>query len=221
MQKKIIILLGAPGSGKGTQAKLLAQTLGYTHISTGDLLRSLVSKEAETEEEKTIQTTMQAGKLVSDTLIYRLAFAAIQRSLSQGKGVVLDGAIRSVTQAEAYQHFFEEEGVDDACIAVEIAISDEESFHRLTKRKVCATCGNIVPFSPGTADMNACPKCQGTLIVRKDDNPETIAKRIQEQGNSMVRPIASYYEQRGLLRRIDGTKTIENVQKDILSVLSQ
>src|SRR3989338_3440124 len=122
--KKIIILLGVPGSGKGTQAKRLCERYGYAHISTGDLLRKLEQDPRADVEDKQKLTAMRAGKLVSDDLIYKLVFREIQTSMSQGKGVVLDGAIRSVEQAKTYQTFFVEQGWDDEVLAIEIALSD-------------------------------------------------------------------------------------------------
>ena len=111
--KKVIILLGIPGSGKGTQAKLLVQKYGYGHISTGDLLRALQADAKADAKDKQMLADMKAGKLVADELIYKLAFAEMEKYLNAGNGVVLDGAIRSVEQAKAYQQFFADKAVTD------------------------------------------------------------------------------------------------------------
>ncbi|MEK7084174.1 MAG: nucleoside monophosphate kinase, partial [Patescibacteria group bacterium] len=128
--KKIIILLGIPGSGKGTQAKKIADRYGYGHVSTGDLLRALDVKEGHSASEEIELKKMKSGGIVSDELIFRLAFQAVQGFFDQGKGVVLDGAIRNENQASRYQNFFEDHGMADAVIAIELHISDEDSFAR-------------------------------------------------------------------------------------------
>ncbi len=191
--KKVIILLGVPGSGKGTQAKKLAVNFGYTHISTGDLLRALEADPAGDPADKQKLADMKAGKLVSDDLIYKLSFAAIETSLQQGKGVVLDGAIRSVAQAERYQEFFGEKHVE--AVAIEIALSDEEIMRRMQSR-----------IASGQA--------------RADDTPEILQKRITTQGNTALRPIAEYYNGLGMLETVDGTKTIDEVFESIVNILA-
>ncbi len=191
--KKVIILLGVPGSGKGTQAKKLAANFGYTHISTGDLLRALEADPAGDPTDKQKLADMKAGKLVSDDLIYKLSFAAIETSLQQGKGVVLDGAIRSVAQAERYQEFFWEKHVE--AVAIEIALSDEEIMRRMQSR-----------IASGQA--------------RADDTPEILQKRIATQGNTALRPIAEYYNGLGMLETVDGLKTIDEVFESIVKILA-
>lgn len=183
--KKIIILLGIPGSGKGTQARLLAKRYGYSHISTGDLLRALDANPDADPADKQKLADMKAGRLVASDLIYKLAFAAIVKAIDEGKGVILDGAIRSVEQAKAYQAFFLEQGLDNEVRAIEISLSDESAYERLIKR--------------------------GEMENRADDNPETIKKRIEEQGNSMTAPIVAYYEKAGALQKVNGELSITEV----------
>lgn len=221
INKKVIILLGVPGSGKGTQAKRLAERYGLGHISTGDLLRALeTDATADPEDRKKLQE-MKEGKLVADDLIYKLAFAEMDKFLNQGKGVVLDGAIRSVEQAEKYQAYFANRSVLEDIVAIELAMDDNLSMLRLSKRKVCASCGNIIPYSPENELKTICEKCGGELKIRADDNPAVIAKRIEEQGNKSVTPIARYYLELGLLVRLDGTKEIDEVSEDMRNVLEK
>lgn len=193
--KRVIILLGVPGSGKGTQAKMLCKKYGYGHISTGDLLRALEKNATAATEDKEKLADMKTGKLVSDDLIYQLAFAEIKKHLARGSGVVLDGAIRNLAQAEAYQKFFSDEGVADEVVAIEIALSDEEIWNRMESRLASG---------------------QG----RPDDTPEVMKKRIAEQGNIPLRPIAEYYDRLDILKKVDGKKQISEVTEEILRVLA-
>ncbi len=220
MSKKIIVLLGVPGSGKGTQARLLARDLGMIQISTGDLLRALEADASADPADKQKLAEMKAGRLVADDLIYKLAFAEIEKHVSAGKTVVLDGAIRSVTQAEAYDQFFSEKGWGDEVMALELTMSDELSLARLTKRRVCKACGHIMPYSPENEKLAACPDCGGELMVRADDNEETILKRIAEQGNAKVRPVADYYAATGRLIQVDGSRDIAVVDLEVRGILA-
>src|SRR3989338_1147823 len=123
--KKIIILMGVPGSGKGTQAKKIAKKYNYGHISTGDLLRALDNNQSADPEDKKKLAEMKAGRLVADDLIYKLAFREMDGYLDAGRGVVLDGAIRNVEQAKKYQEYFVGKKLKDEVLAIEVALSDE------------------------------------------------------------------------------------------------
>ena len=218
--KKIIILMGVPGSGKGTQARLLSRRHNYAHISTGDLLRGLdADPNGDPEDKKMLADTMKTGKLVPDVLIYKLAFAAIEKALSNNHGTILDGAIRNLEQAKKYQEFFEKKNLTNEVMVIEIKLSDETSWNRLTKRKVCPSCGFILPYSPENESKFDCPECGGKLIIRKDDNPETIEQRIADQGNAAIKPILDYYHDLGLLVTIDGEVNIDRVDEEIEKIL--
>lgn len=216
--KKIIIVIGPPGSGKGTQAKKIAEKYGFSHISTGDLLRALLTAAKHTPEEKIALEHMKAGQLVSDILIYKLAFAEIEKNLTQGRGVVLDGAIRSVGQAQAYQDFFQEKGYATEALALEITLSDEEAFKRLTTRRICSRCGEIIPAGM-TREFSVCPKCSGALITRSDDNADIIRERIKAQGHGAVRPIGDFYKKLDILKVVNGEQPVESVERDIAQAL--
>jgi len=218
--KRIIILMGVPGSGKGTQARKLVQKFDFAHISTGDLLRALDADPNGDKDDKAKLAEMKAGKLVSDDLIYKLAFTEIKKNLDAGKNVILDGAIRTVEQAKKYEDFFSSIGMSEEVIVIEISLSDETSYNRLTKRKVCPTCGFILPYSKENEMKTDCPECGGKLIIRSDDNPETIQKRIKEQGNVALQPILEYYREKGELFSVDGERDIETVDVKVVKLLS-
>lgn len=211
--------MGVPGSGKGTQARILKQKFNYGHISTGDLLRALDADPDGDLEDKKMLADMKAGKLVADDLIYKLAFKEIEKYLNNNQGIVLDGAIRNVDQAKEYQKFFIKKNVADEVIVIEIKLSDETSWNRLTKRKVCPSCGFILPYSLENELRIDCPECGDKLIIRKDDNPDTIKKRIEDQGNKAIEPILNYYQELGLLVNVDGEKNIDKVDEEVCKIL--
>lgn len=213
--KKIIILMGVPGSGKGTQAKKLAQKYGYGHISTGELCRILDADPNGDPADKAMLAGMKAGKLASDELIYKLAFKEMGKYLDADRGVVLDGAIRNVEQAKKYQEYFVNKNLQDEVVVLEIKLSDETSFNRLTKRKLCKSCGYIIPYSLENEKKTTCEKCSGELYVRSDDNPETAHKRIVEQGNGAIGSILDFYHTLGILISVDGEPSIVEVEREI------
>lgn len=207
MKKHIIILLGVPGSGKGTEAVELAHDLRYAKISTGDLLRDLAKKTTHTQDEQEALSQMHAGNLVPDDLVCRLTFAEITKQFETAPGIVLDGAVRTVGQAERFQEFFIEQGVADAVIAIELALSDDVARERLLRRRSTALSGTLVPGARAVGE------------VRADDAPEVIEERLQKQGNGAIAPICAYYESIGRLRRIDGSRSIAEVHADVLAIV--
>jgi len=213
-------MIGPPGSGKGTQAKRISAKYGYGHISTGDLLRALSKHTDLSHAEMTILNRVKMGHLAPDAIIYKLAFAEIEKYLSRGAGVVLDGAIRNVEQAKGFEKFFEEKGLVGETVVIEISLNDHEVYSRLTKRRICAVCGEIIPWLPTTRHLEKCPKCGGQLQVRPDDDINVIKNRIKKQGEAAIVPIVEYYEQKGLLRKIDGLPSIDEVEKEVDNVLN-
>lgn len=197
--KKVIILLGVPGSGKGTQAKRLAKKSGYAHIATGNLLRALAADPEAPEEDKKNLEAMKQGKLVPSDFVFSITSKEIAKHLDAGSGVVLDGVSRSVEQARMYQGFFESRSLNGDVVAVEIALSDQEALSRLSTRLEFAKQGKAVP---GTDVEQA----------RSDDDPQIVKQRIADQGNAALSPITDYYDSIGQLKRVDGSKTIDEVE---------
>jgi adenylate kinase len=194
--KKIIILMGVPGSGKGTQANMLCDRTGYAHISTGDLLRALELDPAADAQDKEKLAAMKAGQLVSDELIFKLAFTEIQKHVASGRGVVLDGAIRNIEQAQAYEQFFVAHGWQNEVLVIEITISDEETWRRVEMR-----------IASGRG--------------RADDDRDVVQKRINAQGNKAIRPILEYYKNLGVLETINGLESIESVAAQIQQIVGK
>jgi len=217
--KKIIILLGPPGCGKGTQAKKIAAKYGYGNTSSGSLLRALKKSGKMTEEEKEAIKGMEEGKLVPDWLVYKLVFAEVKRFFKEGKnGAILDGATRTKSQAEEFYNHFKDAA---EIVAIEVAISDSESMDRLTKRRMCRDCQEIIPWTPDTYHIKKCPKCEGELETRPDDELKIIQNRIVEQGNKALKPVLDFYKKLGILKVVDGMGTIEEVNKKIEEILNE
>lgn len=217
--KKIIIFIGGPGSGKGTQAKRIVEKYGYGHLSTGDLLRKMENDQHLSPAKQEALVQMRAGNLVPDWLIFELAFDEILRQVKQGKGIVLDGAIRNVKQAEGYQEFFKRENLLNEVIVIEIKLSDEEALHRVHKRKVCGACGEIFPNSTTSEIPPVCTKCGGELMVRVDDSLAILKHRLATQGEVANGPIRDFYKQIGILEAVDGSQTVPVVENEIEKIL--
>ncbi len=159
---------------------------------------------------------MQTGELVPSELIYRLAFRAVIDGIKNYGGVVLDGAVRTLDQAEKYQDFFVKNNWSNEVGAISIELSDEQAIERLSKRLICSQCGEI--FIDG--GLKKCAKCGGKLSVRPDDDPEAVRTRLSVQGNAALAPILQFYNKLGILKIVDGNDSIENVQKEIIKVLT-
>ncbi len=211
--------MGPPGSGKGTQAKKIAQKFGYLHLSTGDLLRALANKSELNVDEAHALEQIKVGTLVSDDLIFKLVFGRIEQEITAGRGVVLDGAIRTLNQAKEYQNFFVAKKWAEEVLVLEITLTDEESLNRLTSRKMCSQCGEIVSVSSGEA-LNVCSKCGGGLVTRVDDDVEIVKQRIVKQGNVALTPIINFYKEERVLFTVDGNQTIAEVEKNIAHILN-
>jgi adenylate kinase len=210
----ITILMGAPGAGKGTQAKLLEANYGLLQLATGDMLREAIKSGSALGER--VKSIMSEGGLVPDDVVIKL----IEEKISQGAaGYVLDGFPRTPAQAEALEQFLAKRG--EAVTAV-IALDVPESYivERVTGRFSCASCGAGYHrvYRP-TAVAGVCDQCGGKeFVVRPDDQQEVVEKRLAVYADQTA-ALLPFYEQRGLLSRINGTGTVETVAARLVAVL--
>ncbi len=210
-----VVMLGPPGAGKGTQAKLIERNLRLPHISTGDLLRAAVTER--TPLGARAKDYMDRGELVPDELVVSLLKDRIQRGDCRS-GFVLDGFPRNVTQANVLDEMLsgQHRQIDHV---VSLDVGREELVRRLSGRRTCAACGAVyhVTLDPSKTP-GVCDRCQGQLIQRADDNEDTVRARLAVYDEATA-PLHDYYSRRGLLREIDGSGTAEQVFGRIETVL--
>ena len=212
-----IIMLGAPGAGKGTQAKMIAEKYSVPHISTGDIFRANIKNG--TELGKRAQEYMNRGELVPDDLVIEIATTRLLEDDCKN-GFLLDGFPRTVYQAEKLDEFLAAHGskIDKV---LDIAVEREELITRLTGRRVCKACGasyHLVNVPPKTEGI--CDRCGGELMQRADDNIETVANRIDVY-EAQTKPLVDYYENAGNIAHIDGATGLDNVFADIVKALGE
>jgi adenylate kinase len=209
-----LILLGAPGTGKGTQAHALADKEGWLHVSTGDMLREAVAKKTilgEAAKKYMEQGALVPDELVIDMLIERLSLPDAQQ------GVILDGFPRNLRQAKALEEALAENAkrID---LAVNIAVPDEELVKRLSGRWICRNCGRIYnQASLSASEARTCARCGGELYQRDDDKPETVKARIQQQ--KPPPDMMAFYRLAGMLVDINGMQSVEDVTSQLVSVI--
>jgi adenylate kinase len=212
-----IVLLGAPGSGKGTQSQLLVKAYGIPQISTGDLLREAVSKR--TELGLKAKSAMHAGKLVDDATVLGMIRERLSRP-DAAKGFILDGFPRNIPQAEALEKMLKELGTPlDSVVLLNLDMG--KLFKRLTGRRICEGCGRVfnIYTSPEGAAAH-CDKCGDThrLIQRPDDKEEVIGKRLDVY-DAQTKPLIKHYTQGGLLRVVDADADVDTVFANIQRAL--
>lgn len=208
------VLLGAPGAGKGTQAKRVCARLGVDHLSTGDLLRDAVRAGSRAGREA--RSYMESGRLVPDEVVFSVLF---ERLDGGADGFLLDGFPRNRAQAEELDRRLDEAGTPLDRV-VEIEIPDARLLGRLTGRRVCSQCGNVhhvESMQPAKADT--CDACGGALQQRSDDRAEVVGKRLAIY-HEQTAPLKAYYGQRGLLTQIDGDRDVDAITDDLLEALA-
>lgn len=218
MSAAIVILLGPPGGGKGTQAKRLEADRGLIQLSTGDMLRAAV-KEG-TELGKQAEAIMARGELVPDDLMISLIAAQLDKPEAKA-GVILDGFPRTVVQAEALESFLAKDGRKVNAV-VEIRVPDEKLVARITGRYACASCGaGYHDHFQKPKVEGVCDACGGTTFSRrKDDNAETVGARLTAY-HQQTAPLLPFYEGRGVLHVVDGDRAMDAVAKDLEAVLDK
>ena len=210
-----IVMLGAPGAGKGTQANMIAEKYNIPHISTGDIFRANIKNG--TELGKEAKSYMDKGQLVPDELTVRLLLDRVAKDDCRG-GYVLDGFPRTIPQAEVLDSELKKNGgkID---FAIDVDVPDENIIHRMSGRRACLKCGATyhVEYVPPKKE-GICDVCGSELVLRDDDKPETVKNRLKVY-HDQTQPLIEYYTKQGVLHSVDGTKDMKEVFSDIVSVL--
>lgn len=213
----VLILLGPPGAGKGTQARVLEQQFGLVQLSTGDLLRAAVI--AGTDAGKAAKAVMEAGDLVSDAIVINI----LRDRLAEpdcAKGVILDGFPRTTVQAEALDALLSETG-QRINAAISLEVDDREMVARISGRFTCAGCGEGYhdSFKP-TTRAGICDTCGGADMTRRaDDNAETVGQRLDAY-HAQTAPLISYYARKNALKNIDAMGDIARISKDLAALVA-
>ncbi len=210
-----IIMLGAPGAGKGTQAKQIAGKYSIPHISTGDIFRANIKNG--TELGKKAKEYMDQGLLVPDELTCDLVVDRIGQDDCKN-GFVLDGFPRTIPQAEALTNALNELG-QKIDYAIDVDVPDENIVKRMSGRRACLECGatyHVVSIPPKKEGI--CDACGSELVLRDDDKPETVQKRLDVY-HEQTQPLIDYYKKAGILKSVDGTQPMEDVFAEIVKIL--
>ena len=209
-----IIMLGAPGAGKGTQAKRIAQRYGIPHVSTGDIFRANIKNG--TELGMKAKAYMDAGNLVPDEITIGMLLDRIHEADCE-KGYVLDGFPRTIPQAESLTAALKERG-EKMDYAIDVDVPDENIVSRMSGRRACLACGATyhIAYNPPKKE-GVCDQCGEPLVLRKDDKPETVKNRL-EVYHQQTQPLIDYYKKEGILAQVDGTQNMDQVFEDIVKI---
>ena len=212
-----IVMLGAPGAGKGTQAIKIADKYDIPHISTGDIFRANIK--GGTELGQKAKSYIDKGELVPDEVTIGMLLDRIAQDDCKN-GYVLDGFPRTIPQAESLTEALKSQG-DKIDFALNIDVPDEAIIERMSGRRACPKCGatyHIVYAAPKAE--NICDKCGTELIIRSDDKPETVKERLNVY-HQQTEPLIAYYKAAGVLREVDGTQELPKVFEDVVAILSE
>ena len=207
-----IVILGAPASGKGTQAEMLAQRFGLYLLQTGNLTRKL----AETDER--IKEIMSSGKLVPEEEMTMYVLDFLHDQVPQYKDILFEGFPRFISQYEALDKFLKNKG-DDIDAVISLDISEEEAIKRISSRRVCVKCGKTYNVITNPAPLGKC-ECGGELIQRKDDNPESVKVRFQYYKDN-TKELIDFLDSKGKLVRVNGERSIDEIQKDLVEIVEK
>ena len=212
-----IIMLGAPGAGKGTQAKQIADKYNIPHISTGDIFRANIKNG--TELGRKAKEYMDQGLLVPDELTCDLVMDRIQQDDCK-EGFILDGFPRTIPQAEALTAALDNinQKMD---FAIDVDVPDENIVNRMSGRRACLNCGATYHIvSIPTKVEGICDRCGNEVVLRDDDKPETVQKRLSVY-HAQTQPLIEYYGAQGILKSVDGTQAMDKVFDDIIAILEK
>lgn len=215
---KVIILLGPPCSGKGTQADRLQEEFDLDYLGTGNLLRDRKEKDDFTGNK--IAEIIDKGERVATPIAFKMwmdKFEQFKKQEDSMNGFIIDGSPRTVREAKMLEEALDWYNWEDKEVLF-VDVSEEESTERLLHRRVCEDCGEIYPYTQEYKDMDKCEECGGKLVTRKDDNEEGIKQRWSWYREE-VRPVVDFYKEKDLLTRIDGEQSIEEVHKDVLAAV--
>ena len=210
-----IVMLGAPGAGKGTQAKMIAEKYTIPHISTGDIFRANIKEGTPLGLEA--KSYMDQGKLVPDELTVKILLDRVAKDDCKN-GYVLDGFPRTIPQANVLKEALEKQN-DKIDYAINVDVPDENIVRRMSGRRACVTCGatyHIEHVPPKTEGI--CDKCGSALILRDDDKPETVLNRLKIY-HEQTQPLIDFYNNEGILKEVDGTIDVKDVFANIASIL--
>lgn len=212
-----IIMLGAPGAGKGTQAKMIAEKYSIPHISTGDIFRANISQG--TELGKEAKKYMDQGLLVPDELTVKILLDRVAQEDCKN-GYVLDGFPRTIPQAEVLDKALTELG-DKVDYAINVDVPDENIITRMSGRRACLKCGATyhVKYNPPKTE-DVCDACGDKLVLRDDDQPETVKKRLNVY-HEQTQPLIEYYSKKDILKEVDGTVDMKDVFGAIVAILGE
>lgn len=208
---KIIVLIGAPGAGKGTQARLLQEREGIPQISTGDMFREM--KTLDTPLAREVQEIMTSGKLISDDITYKIVRERTSRDDCKN-GYILDGYPRTAVQAEQLEELAGEQDFD--ILAIEVDVPRDELMKRLTGRRSCPVCGEIYNiYSKPPKNDKVCDEHPDVQLThRADDNEESVSTRLATY-DELTKPLLAYYENSGRLKKVDGTGDVEDIYAEL------
>lgn len=216
IQNKVLIILGPPGSGKGTQAKMLAQKYQMRLFGTGDLMREGTRNNEPIALE--MKKYWEKGELVPDELVNDFVKEKLEAlSIEEVKnGLICDGCPRTLVQVDVQDKIFQKLGLGNS-LAINLAVSDQSIVNRLKTRRICEKCKRIF-LPPESLELKNCPDCGGKLITREDDNPEVVKHRLKVY-REQTAPLIKYYRERGKLVEVDGELSIDNVFREIIKKL--
>lgn len=210
-----LVFLGPPGAGKGTQAKILSEKLGIPHISTGDMLREAIASGSELG--KRVEAIVSSGQLVSDELMAEIIKSRLSQSDCLG-GFILDGYPRTIKQAETLKEVLQELG-NELDLVILLDVDEDTLVERITNRRICPKCHAVYNLKNNPPKVsNICDRC-GTELVQREDDTEKVVRDRYRVYLEKTRPLIEYYEKEGILRRIPGDKSQNDVTKMLFDLL--